>query len=89
MILLGRGTLISPLLATLTQTTLCIAKRASATPFVCGPYALFHFPYPVSPVFATATKIRFSLRGHGEFMPLSAPASPYSLSVPSDERGFS
>jgi len=33
----------------------------------------------LSPLFATATKIRFSWRGHGEFMPLSAPASPCSL----------
>ena len=51
-------------------------------------YAL-RTPYPVSPLLATATKIRFSWRGDGEFMPLSAPASPCSLSVPSDERGFS
>src|SRR6267143_5914728 len=56
MILLGRGTLISPLLATHTRTSLCAAKCASPSPFVCPPYALFHFPYPVSPVFATLTK---------------------------------
>src|SRR5882724_9484128 len=46
-------------------------------------------PPRVSPLAATATKIRFSWRGDGEFMPLSAPASPCSPSVPSDERGFS
>lgn len=56
MIQLERHTLISPLLATLAQPMLCVAKRASATPFVCRSYALFHFPYPVSLSLATLTK---------------------------------
>src|SRR5882724_3345469 len=47
---------LSPFVATHTQSFLCDAKCASATPFLSGDSALFHFPYPVSPVFATLTK---------------------------------
>src|SRR5712692_9098568 len=48
-----RCTLISPLLAPPAGLTLCVAKCASATPFVSRSYALFHFPYPASPLLAT------------------------------------
>src|SRR5712691_3491008 len=48
-----RCTLISPLLAPPAGLTLCVAQCASATPFVSRSYALFHFPYPASPLLAT------------------------------------
>ncbi len=53
MINLERSTLISPLPARPAGLTLCVAKCASATPFLSSSYALFHFPYPASPLFAT------------------------------------
>src|SRR6266481_2869624 len=42
--------------ATHARFLLCDAKCCSATPLLSGDSALFHFPYPVSPVFATHTK---------------------------------
>src|SRR5882672_1147176 len=45
-----------PWRATHAQSPLCVAKCVSATPFLCRTCALFHFPYPVTPVFATHTK---------------------------------
>ncbi len=53
MINLERSTLISSLPARPAGLTLCVAKCASATPFVSRSYALFHFPYPASPLLAT------------------------------------
>src|SRR5713101_497141 len=52
----SRPTPLSPFVATHTQSPLCDAKCPSATPFLSGSSALFHFPYSVSPVFATHTK---------------------------------
>ena len=52
MINLERSTLISPLLSPPAGPALCVAKCASATPLVSRSYALFHFPYPASPLFA-------------------------------------
>src|SRR2546422_11348501 len=56
MINLERSTLISPLLSPPAGPALCVAKCASATPLVSRSYALFHFPYPAIPLFATLTK---------------------------------
>src|SRR6266403_837011 len=39
-----------------TQFSLCVVKCAPATPFLSRACVLFHFPYPVTPVFATHTK---------------------------------
>ncbi len=39
-----------------TQSLLCVIKCAPANPFLSNVCALFHFPYPVTPVFATHTK---------------------------------
>src|SRR6267142_2315667 len=47
---------LSPFVATHTQSPLCVAKCTSATSFLSDSSALFHFPYPVSPVFATHMK---------------------------------
>src|SRR5882724_907503 len=52
----SRSIPLSPSIATHTQSSLCVAKCASATSFLSDSSALFHFPYPVSPVFATLTK---------------------------------
>jgi hypothetical protein len=56
MIRLEGSALLTPLFVTHTRFELCTAKCASATPFVYRCYALFHFPYPVSLLFATHTK---------------------------------
>src|ERR1700730_764200 len=52
----GRATHLSRAEPRDTQSPLCPAKCPSATPFLSDDSTLFHFPYPVSPVFATHTK---------------------------------
>jgi len=56
MIRLEGSALVSPLFAAHARFELCAAKCGSATPFVYRSCALFHFPYPVSPLLATYTR---------------------------------
>jgi hypothetical protein len=52
----GRASQLSRAQSTDTQSLLCVVKCAPATPFLSRACVLFHFPYPVTPVFATHTK---------------------------------
>ena len=52
----GRASQLSRAQSRDTQFSLCVVKCAPATPFLSRACVLFHFPYPVTPVFATHTK---------------------------------
>ena len=52
----SRTLLLTPFFAAHTQSPLCVVKCLPATSFLSDSSALFHFPYSVSPVFATHTK---------------------------------